>query len=609
MYIFSNIFKNIRTYKNRNILMFIVIFIMSLLCCISLIVWQATKRYESINTELMNISVDFGTEVSSNTVLLLQETLGTRIFFGSSPNQSPDMVAQLRNLVVSEDLYVSYDILTAYFLGSDNFRSHILDLNLELIKTKIATAFTDNQYISVVRADTEVFLDAVDRDLLRLEDGDYYTDDSLEYECIIDEAFAHRRNLKIGDTLDVYFDNQKYGLKITGIYTSIYIKTFGDNAKFVFLGKTNYELDYYFPSVYVNRPFYEEIQEVESMNLELVMNVVGLPSDEAMTDFVNGKATITYGKVFDPSEDTYECVISEQIARKNELKVGDEIVLRGRFEDSKEYPVKIVGLYSSATHNLMGTVYRNPSIRMNEMPLDTVYMSFSALSKIIDDIDSYKDIPYEKLMNLKIAFKDTKELNSFYKYAINQDFKIGNEFVTVTEDAKEYFNKLTMIKRTTSYALIIFVIELLISIIFLILFNAFNLRERQYEIGVLASMGMSKNKIAVQFFSEIVIVVMSAVLIGTALGSFTTNIVGDYLTKQHVANIEEQKNAFIENFGRETSVLKLDDIDKLAIDASISPIILALLFGAFMLVVVVSTSGTTRFILSFEPIAILNDRY
>ena len=42
--------------------MFIIIFMMSFLCCLSLIVWQGAKKYEKSNTALMNVSVDFSAE-------------------------------------------------------------------------------------------------------------------------------------------------------------------------------------------------------------------------------------------------------------------------------------------------------------------------------------------------------------------------------------------------------------------------------------------------------------------------------------------------------------------------------------------------------------------
>lgn len=68
MYVFKNAFKNISIFKTRNILMFIIIFMMSFLCCLSLIVWQGAKKYEKSNTALMNISVDFGDDAYRSNV-------------------------------------------------------------------------------------------------------------------------------------------------------------------------------------------------------------------------------------------------------------------------------------------------------------------------------------------------------------------------------------------------------------------------------------------------------------------------------------------------------------------------------------------------------------
>ncbi len=345
-------------------------------------------------------------------------------------------------------------------------------------------------------------------------------------------------------------------------------------------------------------------------------NVMGLSSDVVMTDFIQGNKTITYGKVFDPSSDAYECLISEDLARKNGVKVGDEIILRGYIEGSRDYRVKISGIYGNSIDDDIGLpMYQVPPSDVYSgdalvMPLDTIYMSFfSTYEDFLNDIDSYAFTPYPKTVNLlNLLFQNTKDMNDFYFKVSREDFKMREKFDTATEDTKEYFNQLTVIKRTTSYALATFAIAIVVTIVFLFLFNAYNMRERQYEIGVLTSMGMRKGKMALQFFLEIILVVLVATFIGSSLGTLASDQIGDYLTRQNIESREDQKTAIIENFGRDVDMFYLNNEQDLAVDASISFTMLLGLWTVFILVTVISTCGVIHFILCSEPVAILNER-
>ena len=134
------------------------------------------------------------------------------------------------------------------------------------------------------------------------------------------------------------------------------------------------------------------------------------------------------------------------------------------------------------------------------------------------------------------------------------------------------------------------------------------MRERQYEIGVLTSMGMSKGKIALQFFIEIIAVVMAASMLGSSLGTIASGPIGNYLTIQNVESQEGQMTALIENFGRKVDMPYFDNTQNQTIDASISSVMLITLWGVFILVIIISTYSIIHFILCSEPVAILNER-
>lgn len=49
--------------------------------------------------------------------------------------------------------------------------------------------------------------------------------------------------------------------------------------------------------------------------------------------------------------------------------------------------------------------------------------------------------------------------------------------------------------------------------------NIYHIRERKYEIGVLAAIGMNKRRIALQFICEILIVTLMAIMLGCGIGA------------------------------------------------------------------------------------------
>lgn len=83
----------------------------------------------------------------------------------------------------------------------------------------------------------------------------------------------------------------------------------------------------------------------------------------------------------------------------------------------------------------------------------------------------------------------------------------------------------------------------------LIIFNMFTARERKYEIGVLAAIGMKKGKVAMQFLTEAFIVTFIAIIVGTGIGAVASEPVGDYMLKEQVASMEITNENTNQNFG------------------------------------------------------------
>ena len=79
-----------------------------------------------------------------------------------------------------------------------------------------------------------------------------------------------------------------------------------------------------------------------------VFTLTGYNSYDAMNDFINGNYTITDGEVNSNFEDNY-CVISEELATLNEIKVGDKITLVSPSDEDITYELEVTGIYKENT--------------------------------------------------------------------------------------------------------------------------------------------------------------------------------------------------------------------------------------------------------------------
>ena len=618
--------------------------------CGALIVLQAAQKYESDNTSNKIFSVDFGTLYSYSspdkndpTLPLLNalteiscasiayEGVDTAIYYDKLSEYYADTKEDLQKYKDLDPSIIAYDIATTHLVGGDNFKSFVLSTNQiyrMLTNNIVVTGFSDHQFINVSWCAPEDFSTKVLGGNYRVHEGVMYDDYTTAFECIVDSQLAEVRNLKSGDMIKIYSADREYEVKISGIYNSNFISnamgtsTFGSQYTSIlndkqpasrYLSDTEYSVELGLPTIFINAPLYTGIYDDDEYGMDLDFYAIGLPTDDSLKDFITGTKSIVLGKVFDPQSDAYECIISDELAMKNNVTVGDEIILRGKFNDSRDYSIKIVGTFVDSEHGTTGetVIKRFDSIyspNILRVPLDAIYMSYPALSKLLDDIDTYAPTKYQRAHTIRLVFQNASEMSDYYSKVIKVSYADGRRFRNAATDSSEYFNELLLIKRTTTFAWATFIIVLIVAIFFLFMYNAYNMRERQYEIGVMTSMGMSKAGIVLQFFSEIIIVVITATFIGTMLGSLAGPPISRYMTEQRIASIESQKTSVIENFGRDVDIPYLDELDSSSANVALTINMVLWIMGAFAGATLASTSNTATIIINYEPITILSSR-
>lgn len=182
-----------------------------------------------------------------------------------------------------------------------------------------------------------------------------------------------------------------------------------------------------------------------------------------------------------------------------------------------------------------------------------------------------------------------------------------------------------------------FLVILVIGGIILAVLNIFNIRERKYEIGVLAAIGMKKWKIAMQYVTELLCVTFIAIMIGTGIGAASSVTITNMLLEKQISSQTETMEGQMQNFGRGEMPERMsenlpDDIGENMpqdmgggkggfaemfggvteyvdqIDSATNLTVIFQLVGVGILLTLVSSLFAIIFVLRYDPLKIMVDR-
>lgn len=293
------------------------------------------------------------------------------------------------------------------------------------------------------------------------------------------------------------------------------------------------------------------------MGAQSDFSLEGVSSESAMTSFLSGTSTITSGSIFEEGTESYECIISEELATFNNLSVSDTITFTNPNNEQETYTFTIVGIYADTSANensfsIMGATSMDPA--------NKIYTSYAALQNLIETSESVSETQTDETTDMEFQTAVTGTLSGTYVFASTDDYyqfeeevrELGlDESYTVSStDITAFENSLVPLNTLSTMAGYFLLVILLIGAIILIVLNIFNVRERKYEIGVLTAMGMKKGKVALQFLTEIFVVTLSAVIIGLAVCAVSSVPITNALLENQVAAQRIQVNQTEQNFGR-----------------------------------------------------------
>lgn len=262
--------------------------------------------------------------------------------------------------------------------------------------------------------------------------------------------------------------------------------------------------------------------------------LIGYNSYEDMKEFISGEYTITTGEVSSDFKSN-NCVISEELASMNSLKVGDTITIIDPKAETNTYTLTITGIFkeNSKTSDSMNSMFT------------------SSANYIITNSNFVKNMA-EKNSDLEANINPTfiiKDKNVVDKFTTEVGEKGLGEYYQVSNNLEEIENATKSVNNVKTFATTFLITTLSIGAIVLIVINMINIRERKYEIGVLRTIGMKKRKVSLQFMSELLIVAIISLSIGAAIGAFASVPVSNKLLADEITNSQSEYDDISKHFG------------------------------------------------------------
>lgn len=343
-------------------------------------------------------------------------------------------------------------------------------------------------------------------------------------------------------------------------------------------------------------------------------------------DFVDGNKKIIDGSMIDKNNTENVIVISEELAEENDLAVGDTVTFINTNDETITYKYEIVGIYeivNDTTSSMPGKVQSNSS--------NQIYTNISVLNQIIED-DGTETSSYSMFnsitSNFYIAYEDLDKFTEAVR-----DLGVS-DYYNIRTNEDEITATLEPIKSIASFSFTFLIVILVVGGIVLTIINLFNIRERKYEIGVLRAIGMTKSKVTIQLVSEIFMVALIALVVGTTAGTILSQPVSNYMLSSEIESYTTSQSNISENFGGEgfsrpgfdggpnssstnsnsskpngnapTTISADDYVSSLEVHTDL--ITIAQLFGVSLLLTIISGITAVMFVNKYEPNKILQNR-
>lgn len=322
------------------------------------------------------------------------------------------------------------------------------------------------------------------------------------------------------------------------------------------------------------------------------LKLIGGGGNAELPEFKKGSRKVIEGT--EPKSNS-DILISKELAKLNNLKIGDTVQLKDA-KGKSEKDFKVSGIYEDKTKTDGGTGI--------DMPI------FNRRNEIITKFESAMSMDSEGMAQVRATYelKNPENFENFKKEV--RELGISDAY-SISIDKASFDKAVGPINNLNSTVSYFIGIILIIAVGVLILLSVLSVRERQYEIGVLRSIGMKKGKIGLNFITESCIILFIALVIGFNFGKAVTKPVANSLLQKQIVEMnktaEEDKQSKAQaNMFTPDKTDGIKTVDK--IDVKIDYLILLKIAGIGFGIVIVSNLVNIIYIMKLQPMKIMRSK-
>lgn len=299
---------------------------------------------------------------------------------------------------------------------------------------------------------------------------------------------------------------------------------------------------------------------------------------ESHKNFRTGALTITEGRNLE-TEDHFKAVVSDWLAEKNHLSVGDTITLEtkeGNY-DITETPLKRLG--EAVTVEIAGLFHANFSQLPSDMTLELcyveniIYVDEDTYFKLQDNLKEhprYQDIAesYGEHNEVEFLVKDPAQIDSIIQQIRDRD-DIDLENIELETDSSAYEASAGPYRGIRIFSMALLALGLCgLGVILYLLIHLW-MQGRRHEVGIYRSVGMKKREILGQMLIECFAVSFAALALAFLLAGPAAAGCAD-AAKRLAAPKEKQETYIVKVDKYLLPQIKKTSSDEVVLDGSVS---------------------------------------
>ena len=244
-------------------------------------------------------------------------------------------------------------------------------------------------------------------------------------------------------------------------------------------------------------------------NMNNSLQIEAINTFKLQDDYINKNIELTEGEAYD-EDDNDTVIISYELANSNNLSINDKIKVKD--SSGNEHELTIIGIYQ----NTDSRGFNN---------YNKIYINTSTGEKFLSE-DDYNNGNYK--VSSAIFYLDNPEnSDKFISKAKKLITDLDDRYLKLDIDKESYEQMVSSLEGVSKFSNTILIVVVLASIVVISLMVINSLKDRNYEIGVLLSLGEKKKKIVGQFIIELILIATIAFVLSIGSSSLISQKLAD----------------------------------------------------------------------------------